>query len=428
MRILIIDLTHGGEALAVEYGEKGDEVVCVDCYGTFNHEAREELEKAGIRCLDRTPEEHFDLLVAPIHCPDSFLKGAEFSHRKTFHQAVGDLTKFRGLTIEVTGVRGKTSTCHVISHIMQSFGRTVMQLSSRGIHLLGDEVETIEEEVSISPTSLLRISRIERTFDTRVFEVSLGGTGLADVGIITTLGDNYPIAAGTRTAFDGKRQMLNLARKVVVIPEEERELWEPQIPPGIWITTFGEGGNVNAIVDTPIQLGQEVEVRFKCHPVGEFTATLNGNYLVPIYLRPMAAALAALKSIGIPMPQLCSTLQTFQGVPNRGEIWAEEGRWIIRDRNPGVSAHSIEYQLSMLEEYYGAEDIGLVVEPVSQRVCEPLRLGDLETIFEVHDSVTGAYLLNHGGEEVENFTPIDDINEVKGKHHLLLWCTKEGFL
>jgi hypothetical protein len=430
LKILILDMTHGGDILALEYVERGEDVTCVDCYKTLSAEICQQLTESGVRCLETAPSERFDLLVSPIHCSDSLLGEAEFDRRMTFHQAVGELTTMRKMTIEVTGARGKTSTCHVLSHMLNHFSRSIIQVTSRGIHHYKGDVKTVEERASIAPSTVLQISKMETPFDTGVFEVSLGGTGMGDVSIITTLGENYPIAGGTRTAFDGKKQMINLAQKVVVIPEEERELWSPHIAPGIWITTFGEGGNVDAQLDAPLEIGEEVEIKFKCHPVGEFSTTIKGDFLVPIYLKPMAAALIGLKSCGIAMPLLCESLNDFRGVPGRGEIYRENETWIVRDRNPGVSAHSVEYELSILEDYYNATDIGLVIEPVSRKVCEKLSLQDMDTIFEVHDSVTGAYLLNPQGaeSEVKNFTTIDDISDIRGRHPIILWCTKEGYI
>ncbi|NYT12063.1 MAG: coenzyme F430 synthase [Methanomassiliicoccales archaeon] len=430
MKILIIDMTHGGDLLALEYAERENDVTCVDCYGTSSEEKRVLLEEKGIRCMTTAPDEDFDLLVSPIHCPDSFLSNTRYESRKTFHEAVGELVVFRGMIFEVTGARGKTTTCHILSFILNRFGRTIAQLSSRGIHFYDEGIETIEEWVSIAPPSILKVSRLELPYDHWVLEVSLGGTGLADVGIITTLGENYPIAAGSRTAFDGKKQMMNLVKKVAVIPEEERELWTPQIPPGIWVSTFGEGGNVNGVLDGPLELGSDVEVRFKCLPLGEFSTTLKGNFLVPIYLRPMAAALAGLKSCGIPMPQLCEALKDFPGVPGRGEVYKEGETWIIKDHNPGVSGHSIEFEISILEKFYGVDDVGLVIEPTAKRVRERLDLKEMDLIFDVHDSIKGAYLLNPEGKEkeVKNFTSIQDIGEVMDRHPIILWCTKGGFI
>ena len=44
MRILIIDMTHGGDLLAMEYAEGGNEVTCVDCYGTASEETSQAME------------------------------------------------------------------------------------------------------------------------------------------------------------------------------------------------------------------------------------------------------------------------------------------------------------------------------------------------------------------------------------------------
>ena len=47
-----------------------------------------------------------------------------------------------------------------------------------------------------------------------VFEVSLGGTGLADVGVLNNLVENYPVAGGTSSAAAAKSQIFR-SRRVV---------------------------------------------------------------------------------------------------------------------------------------------------------------------------------------------------------------------
>lgn len=421
-----MDLTHGGDELALEYTARGNQVLCVDCYGTADEELAKKLEEAGVTVAQTAPPEEFDLIVAPVHCPDGFLEGVKFRRRITFHDAVGELVNMRGMIFEVTGTKGKTTTCHIITHLLRYFGRRIIQVTSQGILLVGDEVEVIQEKASIAPTSILKVSKMDIKWDNAVFEVSLGGTGVGVVGIITTLGDNYSIAAGTRTAFEGKVQMVRNARKFLVIPEEERELWEPHIPPGVWVNTFGPGGTINAEVEPPLDLGEGCEVTFKTRIGGEFRTTVAGSFLIPSYLRPMSAAMAGMMCYGPNLPVLMDAMKGYAGTPGRAEVREKAGKWIVYDRNPGVSCLSIETHLHSLESYYEINDIGLVVEPVSRNVCERLDMKHLSTLQEVHDCLTGCYLLGEGCE-IENFKNISDISEVEGKHEVLLWCAKEGF-
>jgi len=421
-----MDLTHGGDELALEYATRGHQVVCVDCYKTCDEGLRNKLEGAGILVAQTAPPEEFDLLVAPVHCPDRFLEGVKFERRITFHDAVGELVDMRGMIFEVTGAKGKTTTCHIITHLLRYFGRRIIQVTSEGITLVGDGAEVIQERASIAPTSILKVSRMDLKWDNAVFEVSLGGTGVGVVGIITTLGDNYSIAAGTRTAFDGKVQMVKNAKKFLVIPEEERELWESHVPPGVWVNTFGPGGTINAEVEPPLTLGEQCEVIFRTRIGGEFRTTVTGNFLLSSYLRPMSAAMAGMMCYGPNLPVLMDALKGYGGAPGRAEVREKAGKWVVYDRNPGVSCLSIETHLQGLESYYEIDDIGLVVEPASRNVCERLDTDHLSTLEEVHDSLTGCYLVGDGCE-IENFKKIPDISEVMGKHKVLLWCAKEGF-
>jgi hypothetical protein len=155
---------------------------------------------------------------------------------------------------------------------------------------------------------------------------------------------------------------------------------------------------------------------------------MGGDFLVPAYLNAFSASVAALKSLGIPVGQLCELLESFNGVPGRGEVLQVDDTWVVRDRNPGVSSHSVEFLVNILEEYYHSEDIGLVVEPISPRVCQKLNLDDLSLIEQVHDSVTGAYLMGSIDRVVDGFQAIDELGDVTGDHEVMLHCTKEGYL
>ena len=69
-KVLVLDLTHGGEVLAQVFASRGDSVTAVDIYGTASAEKKDGLTRAGIRVLIKAPPENFDLGVVPIHCPD----------------------------------------------------------------------------------------------------------------------------------------------------------------------------------------------------------------------------------------------------------------------------------------------------------------------------------------------------------------------
>ncbi len=428
-KVLVLDLTHGGEVLSQVFASRGDIVTAVDIYGTASSEKKDTLTRAGVRVLSDAPQESFDVGVVPIHCPDRFIGQATLGRRITAHQAVGELASFAIPTVEITGARGKTSACHVLAHILASMGSEVLLHTSRGMSTLNAQRHrSYRDKVSIAPTSILALSLEHPPADVGVFEVSLGGTGLASVSVITGLDDNYPIAGGTRRAFDGKVQMAATA-KVLVCPEREREIWVPHTPSSARIITFGEGGDVEISLPDRLELGKGAPLMVRWKGKG-YLSRLPGGLLAPSYSTALASGLAAAVAMGVDMDRAVASLTTFNGVPGRGDVVREKGRFLIRERNPGVSAGSIDWNISVLERYYSQTDIGIAIDPVNVKICEKLDLEDVHKVLVKHPAVTGQYVINMPGlsRESSGYLRIDGPWEVMGKHEVLVHCIKEGYL
>lgn len=429
MRVLILDLTHGGEVLAESYADKGDSVTAVDVYRNCPPQARERMASAGIRIMETAPSEEFDLAVSPIHCPDRFLQGATVGRRITHHQAVGELAHFDYPVIEVTGAVAKTSSCHILAHILRSKGKKVLLLTSSGLMSLGEEVEVLEEKVSIAPASILRLSRMKGDWDFGVFECSLGGTGLADIGIVTNTSEEYAIAAGTRSSTEGKVQMVRSAKRKIVIASEDEEILEEEIPEGVDLTTFGQDGYVQVTVREGLELGKEAPAVLRVND-RNIPMFLSGRYLAPAYSTGLNAAAALAFAAGVDPKEIARSLSSFKGVPGRGEVEIRDGKAVIRERNPGVTARSINWNLRILEEYYRVDDLALAVDPVNAKVCEKLDLNDIARTIGQRPCVKAAYLIDRGsGREIpEPFVRLSSAEEIPGNHPVVLMCTKEGYL
>jgi hypothetical protein len=428
-RVLVLDLTHGGEVLAREFASRGDSVTAVDIYHTASEEKRAILVAEGVRVLDAAPAEKFDLGVVPVHCPDHFIGDAKLSRRITAHAAVGELGSFDIPVVEFTGTRGKTSACHVLAHLMAADGSKVLLHTSRGLCIVDREGRTvIRDKVSIAPPSVLSLSKEHEPADVAVLEVSLGGTGLADVSVITGLDDDYLIAGGTRRAFDGKVQMARTAR-LLVCPETERTIWEPHVPSGARVVTFGPKGDLEVSLPERLDLGKgaHLTVRWNGH---EFSSRLPGTMLAPSYSTALASGLAAAGAKGLDMGRAVRSLSSFKGVPGRGEVTRERGGFLIRERNPGVSAGSIDWNVGVLERYYCQEDIGIALDPVNMKVCEKLDIGDVHEVLSRHPSIRGQYIINMPGlgRDAGGYLRIDGPGEVRGRHRVLIHCIKEGYL
>ena len=308
-----------------------------------------------------------------------------------------------------------------------SCGKKVLLHTSRGRGIISSEGSVVlKDKVSIAPPAVLDASKLDLDVDIGIFEVSIGGTGLSSVSAITSLGNNYPIAAGTKKAFDGKVQMISAAKGTVVYPHDESDIWSPYVPDGVKTVTFG-GGDIKLTLPDKLTLGKQVPATVDT-PEGSYEVKLQSSYLVPSYSIAISTALGCAYALGIDMAQAVSSLSSFNGVPGRGEVLKEKGWFRITDRNPGVSAGSIAWNLRMLENYYSQTDIGVALDPVNAKVCEKLDLTDVNALLSSDECVTGQYLMNMPGFETPGFRRIDGFTDVRGKHEVLMCFTKEGYL
>ena len=112
----------------------------------------------------------------------------------THHEAVGFLLKDRINVpiIEITGVKGKTSTLAMLKQIY--YDQNPLILSSVGVEIVDNGQDTIlQKDISITPASIITAWRLAEDFykekkpskhdvNTNVgiclFESSLGGTGM----------------------------------------------------------------------------------------------------------------------------------------------------------------------------------------------------------------------------------------------------------
>jgi coenzyme F430 synthetase len=428
LRILVLDQTHGGDRIGAEYVRRGHEVTLVDIYRTMKEEDFERARSQGMRPVLDTPAETFDIVVVPVHSPERFLGPAKYEQMISHHQAVGELVHFHFPIIEVTGAAAKTSTCFILAHMLSKLGKKVLLHSSRGDFEFGKDVKVLKERTSIAPASLLELSALNG-YDVGIIEESLGGSGIGRVNVITTIGDDYKIAGGTKRAFDGKVQMASLAFEQVVYPMAEKSLWSPHVNPSVLETTFGPGGDVDVSFDEKLQLGVPLRAHLMIKGA-KYDIELPSTFLAPAFKTAFQAAVAASLAYGVEAGQMAQAMEGFGGVPGRGEIEREGDWYMIRDRNPGVGARSIGWNLDIIENKYGVKDIGLVIDPVNYRICEKLDMDAIVKTAKSHPAVKNVYLFDRDAADSKLWSDlphIKNVYDVWARHKVLLWCTKEGF-
>ena len=368
MKVLILDMTHGGAILAERFLKRGDEVTCVDVYHIGTKELKDSVRAMGARVEETVPQEEYDLHVAPMHCPDSFLGEAKCKERMSFSKAVNLFIDKKTFRIEVTGVKGKTSTCYILSHILSGSGKKVFLHSSRGQGPWenGHKIQCLK---SIAPVSLVELP--DEGYDCIIAEVSLGGSGKADIAVITNLIEDYGIAKNSRKASQAKAEIFT--DKVNIVKDDELEFWKSF--GNHKFTTFGKNMKV---VGAPA-IGKPIDVEFTYKGKKE-KSTLDPSYMSLQYIPSFDIVLKICETMDIPVDAVIKGISTFKGVPGRGEISKEGDRWYVRDRNPGISHMSIGMTLECLKTMNCLDKALAVIDPVSKKVCDKMDVDQMKAV------------------------------------------------
>ncbi len=402
-KVLLLDMTHGGQVLAPLYKAEGCDVTVCDVYRIAPESMLKDLEDNGIHVTVGKPEPgHYDLVSMPCHCPDMFLEGCTFDQRIWYSQSVNHFIDDDRFRIEVTGVKGKTSTCYLIAHILAHAGYKVYLRSSRGSGPYTKDGHRIDDLKSIAPPYLLDLPNED--YDVLVCEVSLGGSGKADIACITNLLEDYGIAKKSRNAKEAKKDIFTEKKNIVL--ESEKGIWSEYCNDLTLVSKSVEPVAIPRIGE-PLQL----IIGYK----GKNKVCLDGTYLGLQYVEAMEMALKVCEAMDIPADKVVEALSSFKGVPGRGEVQIKDGMTYIIERNPGISHMSVRRTLETLKIMGSLENALVIIDPVSKKVCDKL---DRDQIAEVVKEF-GAELIVTPGDGAEPDVP-EGIRTV-------IRMTKEGY-
>ncbi|MHC1635432.1 MAG: hypothetical protein ACXQTS_02250, partial [Candidatus Methanospirareceae archaeon] len=343
--ILIIDATHGGDILAEELGE-GSEVTLIDCYRTLRDSERKRLQRGGIEVryeIDMEEAGEKDLIISPVHCP--FFNPLSSSDTKiiSHHEAVGILLKERkedwGDTefIEITGLRGKTSTAFFLYEILSEAGGKILFSGSLGVFYRKKETERkIDIKGDITPAFSISVLREAEKrgleVDFAIFEHSLGFTGAADINVLTNIEREYDyrIAGGKESAIrakiyttkfleDGKRR-----KKLVLSQSAYDEFFRPK----------------DATLDFLTYDSIEAEIG------EEFSDALLFSPRSNILASAMAARCA-----DIDIETIKAALRKSKGVPGRMSSLFMNNWIIVDNSNPSVDITALKASLERIKRW-----------------------------------------------------------------------------
>ena len=334
----MLDTIHGASTIACKMVESGIEAEALEVY----HHAPSIVG--------------FDLVAAPVHLEPNnpVLVEARRLGKKiiTHHQAVGELLGQRSNhsmeIFEVTGTHSKTSTALLLARML-SCQKNVVSHTTRGLELWRKgEATLLRKGLSITPGNVIpAMAEAEaQKADALISEISMGGTGLADWGILTSLSGDYRIAGGTKWASTAKLQMVSLAKQGARLVANNDARLSPDI-------AFGVGG-VRAEPDRMI-FGKE-----------EQPLALGEDLDFPGYQTALAGSAAAAHASGIPLEEIAQVLQGFDGFSGRMKLHRQSGLTIFDSSNSGLKVRDVRLALDRAR----GGRLGVVAGEESETVCE----------------------------------------------------------
>ncbi len=378
MNILVIDLTHGGVKIAVSLAKKGKSVYCFDIYNTIKNIEKRMLDIYGIELiqLDDLKKFNGDLkVIYPIHLPLSNDEIKQYNPDLnytfiTHHDAVAEILNDWGKDInkiEVTGVKGKTSCVFMLKDILIDDNPLI--LSSLGALIYEDKKEIIlQKNISITPANTKKCIDLayrlanpicggeikNQIYNCAIFESSLGVSGIGDVGLLTNIVEDYPIAKNKSSASIDKKQVFKC--DIVCCEKESLDKYYSAIKHEK-INSFSLNDkssnlyaeNIDYSLDETTANIIYKDIKTKSGEVisgeMEIKTFAPGSHHVLNVLGVVETAL----SLNIDTGRIINGLRNYKGIPGRTNKKIIENSTIIEEINPGINTKAIEASINMLD-------------------------------------------------------------------------------
>jgi UDP-N-acetylmuramyl pentapeptide synthase len=364
--VAVLDTIHGAQKICKKLREIGVSATAINVY--HNTPAADVIDS-------------FDVVIAPIHAYTALKTRADALGIPvlTHHQAVGQLVWQSNalqdaLVFEVTGVKGKTTTASLLGNAYSD--RRLLMLTSRGLELHENGMYVAKRRMSITPASILTAMDLAREFhfdpEVCVFEVSLGGTGIADINVITTLSPEYGIAQNTKTSTFAKLQMISNAKanSCLIASMKTASL----APPNFCQNTFGAD---RATVRYENIRSDEVTITYSDlarmdgkRASGEVRFALSGCYDFESYENALLCFTTAALSANLSPKAISRQLSQFKGVLGRMSAATINGRFLIDNSNSGLDERSIKQAIKYGLTFKKAGHQVVLIIGFEENVCE----------------------------------------------------------
>ena len=451
---LVMDLTHGGVKIAISLSKKGKKVLAYDIYKTLKPLDKKMLDAYDVEIIELNDLKNFTgnlRVIYPIHLPLSHEEIIKFNPGLnyefiTHHQIIKEILKKWGediRKIEITGVKGKTSSVFMLKEIL--LDENPLILSSLGAILYENRKEIIlKKNISITPANIKESIDLayklanpicgkpngnSGKYDSAIFESSLGASGIGDVGLLTNIAENYPIANNKSNAATAKKQIFNC--DTVVCEKECFDKYYSDVNHEK-INTFSLN-NKNAdlyLTDVRCSLDEsEADIEYK----NLKTVTgkiISGNIKIRTFAPGMhlisnvLGVVATALSLEISHEKIINGLKNYKGIEGRSNKKIISKSIIIEEINPGINTVAIKESIKMiknLEDYYVAigGDYGITCEEIDEDKVSRFLDNINCSLILTGDVGKGIYeKMNKKPEYIKNYDEIYDL-AINSKKNLL---------
>ena len=407
MNYLVIDLTHGGVKISISLAKKGKNVFAYDIYNTLKGIDAKMLEIYGVEIINLGDLDNLkgDLkVIYPIHLPLTLdeIKSYNPNLNYTFtthHEAISEILDGWGKDIpkiEITGVKGKTSCAFMLKEIL--IDENPLILSSLGALLYENKKEIkLRKNISITPANIKEtidlaykfanpICQIKdenvkkekkRKYSCAIFESSLGASGIGDVGLLTNIVEDYPIANNKSKASKAKEQIFRC--ETVVCQKESLDKYYSDIK--------HEKINSFSITDKKANLYlanaeyslDKTKITIEYRDVKTKKGNvISGNLIVETFapgrhhVSNVLGVILVCLSLEINHEKIIKGLENYKGITGRTNKKVIENSTIIEEINPGINTESIKESINMikdLDNYIIAigGDYGITCEEIDEK-------------------------------------------------------------
>ena len=400
--MLIIDVNHGALDIAKEYIDLGHNVSVWDIYGKlekdkdFLKNLNYSIENISLISSKEKPDfEKYDNVIAPIHCPIDY----DFI---SFHDAVSELIykKYGNIYkkfIEITGVKGKTTTTELLHHILKDDYNIFLNNSNKG---------------SITPVSILNhINKLNEAnnldfYDLFIFEVSLGITACG-YGALTNVLENYPIGGGRRNALTAKLSTLKNADKGYINKNILDKCGKTAVVKNIKNINSSQN-NLTIINSENAEIISKYPLKYKYNnKTIEFSKYIFGAH----YIEDSLFALNICENF-VDYEYTVDRIKTFE-IKNRMNIKRINDNYLIENINPGLDVKSIDYAI---KDFTAVFDNGIIVVGGDFGcTCEEIDVKKLLKVIEKYKSNKNIKFILAGalGKELKKYVDYPYIDNYK---------------